>query len=80
MGIRRCGMIANETTLLSKSKFVKVNHYRSKYGLNTKPLAHTEQQAIKGYKFTWIYDKVKLNDKVLYMFFRRVCTTIISAD
>ena len=32
----------------SKSQFVKVNHYRSKYGLQHGALAHTEQQAIKG--------------------------------
>ena len=36
---------------LSKSQFVKVNYYRSKYCtvFNMEPaLAHTEQQAIKG--------------------------------
>ena len=32
LDIRRCGMSANETTP-SKSQFIKVNHYRSKYGL-----------------------------------------------
>ena len=30
----------------SKSQFVKVNHYRSKYGLLHRALAHTEQQAM----------------------------------
>ena len=34
----------------SKSQFIKVNHYRSKYGLLYGALAHTEQQAIKGSK------------------------------
>ena len=32
----------------SKSQFVKINYYRSKYGLQQAALAHTEQQAIKG--------------------------------
>ena len=36
----------------SKSKFVKVNHYRPKYGLQHGFLAHTEQQALKGLKMT----------------------------
>ena len=40
-------MSANETTLSSKSQFVKVNHYWSKYGFQHGALAHTEQQAIK---------------------------------
>ena len=31
----------------SKSQFIKVNHYRSKYGLQHGALAHTKQQAIK---------------------------------
>ena len=48
--IRRCGMSANETTLSSKSQFVKVNHYKSKSGLQQGSLAHTKQQAIKGAK------------------------------
>ena len=33
---------------LSKSQFIKVNDYRSKYGLQHGTLAHTKQQAIKG--------------------------------
>ena len=33
-----------------KSQIVKVNHYRSKYGLLHRALAHTEQQPIKGPK------------------------------
>ena len=32
----------------SKSQFLKVNHYRSKYGLQHGALDHIEQQAIKG--------------------------------
>ena len=32
----------------SKPQFVKVNHYKSKYGLQHETLAHTEQQAIQG--------------------------------
>ena len=46
-------MSANETTLLSKSQFVKVNHYRSnmsKYSLQHGALAPSDQQAIKGLK------------------------------
>ena len=31
----------------SKSQFVKVNHYRSRYGRHHGALAHTEQQALK---------------------------------
>ena len=34
----------------SKSQFIKVNHYRSRYGLQHGALAQTEQQAIKGSK------------------------------
>ena len=34
----------------SKSQFIKVNHYRSKYGLQHGALAHTEQQAMKDHK------------------------------
>ena len=30
------------------SQFIKVNHYRSRYGLQHGALAHTEQKAIKG--------------------------------
>ena len=36
----------------SKSQFIKVNHFRSKYGLQHGALAHNEQQAIKGPKMT----------------------------
>ena len=50
--IRRCGMNVNETTLSSKSQFVKLKHYRSKYGFQHGALAHTEQQAIKDQKMT----------------------------
>ncbi len=39
-------MSAYETPF--KSEFVKVNRYRSKYGLQHGVLAHTKQQAIKG--------------------------------
>ena len=35
----------------SKSQFVKVNHYRSKYGPQHKALTHTKQQAIKNPKY-----------------------------
>ena len=35
-----CGMIANAYSP-SKSQFIKVNHYRSKYGLQHGALAHT---------------------------------------
>ena len=41
-------MSANETTLHPNNQFIKVNHYRSMYGLQHGALAHTEQQAIKG--------------------------------
>ena len=34
----------------SKSQFIKVNRYRSKYGLQHEALGHTQQQAIKGPK------------------------------
>ena len=34
----------------SKYQFIKVNNYRSIYGLQHEDLAHTEQQAIKGPK------------------------------
>ena len=34
----------------SKSQFIKVNHYRSKYSLQHRALAHTDKQAIKGPK------------------------------
>ena len=36
----------------SKSQFVKINHYRSKYGHQHRALVHTEKQAIKGPKMT----------------------------
>ena len=42
---RRRGMRANETTL---HPFIKVNHYRSKYGLQHGAFTHNEQHAIKG--------------------------------
>ena len=42
-------MSSNETTL-SKSQFVKVKLNRSKYSVQHKAWAHTEQQAIKGPK------------------------------
>ena len=34
----------------SKSQFIKVNHYRLKYGLQHRALAHTAQQGIKSPK------------------------------
>ena len=59
-------MSANETALVniykkmwyecqsdsspSKPQFVKVNHYRSKCGLQHRAFAHTKQQAIKDQK------------------------------
>ena len=42
--IGRCGMSANETTLhQSHNLKIKVNRYRSKYGLQHGTLAHTKQ-------------------------------------
>ena len=35
-----------------KSQFIKVNNYRSKYGLQHIAFAHTEQQTLKGPKMT----------------------------
>ena len=32
----------------SKSQFIKVNHYRSRYDLQHRAKSHTEQQAKKG--------------------------------
>ena len=44
-------MSANETTLHPDNNFLKVKHYRSRYGLQHGALAHTEQQAIKCSKY-----------------------------
>ena len=41
-------MSSNDTTLSYTSEFVRVNNYRSKYGLQHGALGHTEQQDIKG--------------------------------
>ena len=42
----------------SKSWFVKVNQYRSKYGLQHGALAHNKQQAFSNWFlcFRWLYD------------------------
>ena len=55
------GMSANKTALHS-SPFVKVIHYKLKYGLQHGTLAHTEQQAMKGKKIASSNRKIK-NEK-----------------
>ena len=45
--IRRCGINAKRDNSPSKSQFIKLNHYRSKYGLQHGALAPTEHQIMK---------------------------------
>ena len=56
-------MSANETTLHASHNLKKVNHYRPKYGRQHEALAHTEQQAIKGPKITFVKPFKRVNQR-----------------
>ena len=61
-------MCASETTGNCKSQFIKVNHYRSKLGLQHGAFAHTAQQAIES-----LFQNVEV--KIYY--FIKFCRKII---
>ena len=42
--MRRCGIIAYETTIYRRPKYTEINNYRSQYGRQqwTKPIPHSQ--------------------------------------